>query len=135
MAHPERLYVLECPTNPALARRLVGMARWVVALSYHVQVFAMAEATPMLLLVSGGYYAGKAAGLNAWADGRMPVADLDACSPGQICELVRDLERKRQQYQATLRSAARKMTAVNDRPVEALARCLETSSNKVGHAE
>jgi len=124
MRRPERLFVLECPTDPRLARRLVAMARWVAALSYHLQVFALAEAVPVLLLVSGDYYRQKAAGLNGWTEGRMPMADLDAVSADDLCDRILGLEQHRQGHATVLREAAAKVAAVNDLPVEALARCL-----------
>jgi len=135
MVRPERLFVLECPTDPGLARRLVAMARWVVALSYHVQVFALAEATPTLLLVSGDYYRQKAAGLNGWTERRTPVADLDTVSAEDLCDRITGLEQDRRGHVAVLREAAAKVAAVNDLPVEALAEPLGCGQRREERAE
>jgi len=128
MKHPERLRVLPCPEHPGAARRLVRMACWVVSLSYHLQVFAMVEGTPVLPLVSGGYYRHKAAGLVAWTDDRVPVADLDAAGADEVGQMVRGLETSRSAHAAILKEAAERMRPVNDRPPETLARLVRSPS-------
>ncbi len=130
MNAPHRLRVLPCPTDPGLARRLVAMARWVASLSYHLQVFALAESTPVLLLVSGGYYGLKARGLAAWTRNRVPVADLESCSVEELCRLIGDLEGRSKEYGAILAEAARRIQRVNNIPLEALARALAARRSK-----
>jgi polysaccharide pyruvyl transferase WcaK-like protein len=124
MARPERMRVLTCPSDAGLARRLVAMARWVASLSYHLQVFAIGEGTPVLQLVSGDYYRHKAVGLNGWAQGRLPAVDLGACSSEELCARIASLEVGREEHVAVLRRAARAMAQVNDLPIEALDRSL-----------
>ncbi len=124
MVHRDRLRVLACPSDPGLARRLVSMARWVAPLSYHLQVFAVAEGTPLLQLVSGGYYRHRSAGLDGWAAGRLPMADLGLTSAVELSERLADLERRRREHSEVLARAATAIVKVNDQPVEALVRCL-----------
>ena len=124
MAKPTRLQVLDCPSEPGVARRLVGMARWVVSLSYHLQVFALAEGTPVLPLVRGAYYRAKARGLLGWTDGRLPAASLDEVSECELQNLTERLEEQADNYASILGGAARRIARVNDAPVEALAQAL-----------
>lgn len=128
MADPGRLRVLPCPDYPGVARRLVGMARWVVSLSYHLQVFAMAEGIPVLPLVSGEYYRHKAAGLVAWTDDRVPVADLDAASAREVRRRMEELETCRGAHVAKMKEAVARISPVNDRPPEVLAQLIRSSN-------
>ncbi len=121
MVHRERLRVLACPSDPGLARRLVSMARWVAPLSYHLQVFAIAEGTPLLQIVSGDYYRHRATGLNGWAEGRLPVADLGLTSSAELSEKIADLERHRRKHADALARAAKAVARANEQPIEALA--------------
>ncbi|MCC6580558.1 MAG: polysaccharide pyruvyl transferase family protein [Phycisphaeraceae bacterium] len=67
-----------------LARALVARSRRVVALSYHLQVFALACARPLACLISGDYYRHKAHALLAWLPVSMRfAADIDAVAAGE----------------------------------------------------
>jgi hypothetical protein len=124
MRRPDRLRLLACPSEPGTARRLVAMSDWVVSLSYHLQVFALGESVPVLPLVSGAYYDQKAEGLRGWADGRMPCVDLARASAEELGSAISDLESGADGHRAVLSEAAARIRAVNEEPVEALARAL-----------
>ncbi len=126
MRERERLHVLARPQEPGVARRLVGLSRMVVALSYHLGVFAMAEGVPVLPLVSGPYYRYKARGLASWTAGRLACADLDRMEAVEVAGLMRRLRESRDEQIAVLERAAGEIRGVNDLPVDALRRAVET---------
>jgi len=126
MSRPHRLRLLRCPDRPQVARRLVGMAAWVVSLSYHLQVFALAGQVPMIPLISGPYYRQKARGILGWTGDVVKPIDLDRTPVKDIGGKLGGLLERAGKQRETLRAARARIEKVNDLPLRALARAIGT---------
>jgi polysaccharide pyruvyl transferase WcaK-like protein len=124
MRRPEKLHVLDCPPSAELARAVVQRARWVAALSYHVQVFALAAGRPMCLLTSGRYYGVKARGMRMLVGPQTPLCDLSACDADDIARAMQGLERDGAERCEAIAAVRDRLLRANDLPVDALARAL-----------
>jgi len=121
MSCPERLTVLPRPADARMARGVVAAADWVMSLSYHVQVFAIAAGKPLAALSSGPYYALKAEGMRLLLDGQLPVRDLSAATVASLVETIEGLDACAGQAPPAVSDACRRLREVNDLPIEALA--------------
>lgn len=89
----DRLIIGRSIRDATLTRGIVERCDAVCALSYHLQVFAIAAAKPLICLASGDYYRHKAEALLAWldADLRMLI-DLDSTeNPAEICRRTKEM--------------------------------------------
>lgn len=125
-----RLVTLSGLDDPRLAKSLVWGASGVVALSYHLQVFALSGAIPFLILSQGPYYASKAGGMQQLAGPKTPVLDLDRSDTGRAAHLMATWLRDRAGQIAELRQAQRRIEPVNTLPVQGLLRCLNLYDNE-----
>ncbi|MBL4701361.1 MAG: polysaccharide pyruvyl transferase family protein [Phycisphaeraceae bacterium] len=85
----EQIKVAATITDPQLARSLVERSHSVVALSYHLQVFAIAASKPFICLTSGPYYEHKAKAILDWVDPEFRfLINLDDASlnPDLVCD-------------------------------------------------
>lgn len=115
--------------DPLLAKALVWGASGVVALSYHLQVFALSGAIPFVILTQGPYYRAKADGMQRLAGGTTPVLELPGTDPGQAAHRLGRWLRDRAGQIAELRHSQRRIESVNTLPVQGLMRCLNLYDN------
>jgi polysaccharide pyruvyl transferase WcaK-like protein len=121
MERPERLRVLESVAHVALVRQIIAMSSWVLSLSYHLQVFALASARPFGILASGAYYLAKARGMSGLTGGLAPLLDLGAATPADLAQTMECLEHQDDSLISGLRLVGQRIARVNDAPVDALA--------------
>lgn len=124
MKHPEKLIVLPCPHDVSLAKRVVSMGRWSLALSYHVQVFAFGAGRPVGLLSSGAYYDIKARGMRMMLGQSTPFIDLGTIGPEGLAASIEKLDGEPAGMIAEIEAARATIDGVCDDPPAALARAL-----------
>ena len=121
MRDPGKLVVLPTPADARMARGIVAAAQWAMALSYHVQVFAMAAGRPMAALTSGPYYGVKAEGMRLLVGDSLPVCDLATATVASLVRVIEALDGYQGQAWPAALEAREKIQQANDLPVEALA--------------
>ena len=80
--------------DAALVRGLVDRCHSVVALSYHLQVFAISAAKPFICLVSGIYYQHKVKAVQGWVDSAFHLSinlDQPNTDPQETCDRLEEL--------------------------------------------
>lgn len=135
MKHPERMVVLPCPRDVALAKRIVGMGRWTLALSYHVQVFGFSAGRPVGLISSGAYYDIKARGMKMLLGESTPFVDLSRTGPEGIAGVMERLDSEPSEMLADIRSARELIDPVCDDPPRELAAALGITPAPIGQGE
>lgn len=125
MKQPEKLIVLKGIKNAQLVKQLVNMSQWVIALSYHLQVFAFSTETPMAILTSGDYYAVKAIGMQMLVGKDIPLIDLEKISSDVIAKIIKKLESERKKYVTNLNKRKFLIKKNNDVPINALVRSVK----------
>ncbi len=119
-----KMNVLKSVPSASIAKRIVGMARWSICLSYHVQVFSLAEETPMTILSSGDYYSVKARGMQRLLGNSVPFVDLDTASVSECCEAIEGMKKEHGRIADALKMAKTNVMRNNEKPVEALVQSL-----------
>lgn len=127
MRDPARLIVLPTPEDARMARGIVAVAEWVMSLSYHVQVFAMAAGRPLAALTSGPYYAVKAEGMRLLLGDRLPVCDLATATVASLASVIEFLDGCHGRAWPAALDARQRIQLANDLPVEALAAAVAES--------
>lgn len=126
MLNPEKFQVLRTTRNVHLVRRLVDMASWTMALSYHVQVFSLSSARPMALLSSGKYYSIKARGMQMLVGNGIPLIDIEQTSVQELCSCMEYLDSNPSSMIDALNKSRSLVQGVNDGPIKALAQTLRS---------
>jgi len=124
MQKPEKLQVLKTTRDVSVAKGVIMKSQGVIALSYHVQVFALSAAKPIIILTSGSYYKVKAEGMRRLLKGSAPLIDLEEDGVDTITQLIRDWLHGAKQQSRNLANIRQQLLEVNDAPVEALVAAL-----------
>lgn len=117
MRHGDRLRVLTGNRDPRFAKSLVWHSSGVIALSYHLQVFAFGGGIPFIILTQGAYYRSKAEGMRNLAGSMTPVVDAEKATIPVIERALGSWMQSRAGQVAQIEASRRRVKAVNDQPV------------------
>ncbi len=124
--------------DPSLAKALVWRSSGVVALSYHLQVFALSGAIPFVILTQGRYYFPKASGMRLLAGTKTPLLDLSIPEAATARVVLAGWMAGRAAQIADLRASQRRIEPINTMPVEALLHHLhfyDKSNKRIQHED
>lgn len=128
----DKLIVLPTIKDAQLAKGVVSLASGVIALSYHVQVFALWAGVPFLILTSGDYYQVKSSGMSMLLKNQVSVIDLKSdFSLNRAKHLICKWLEERESQKILLRAVRVEILKVNDGPINALVEAIkEKNENK-----
>lgn len=112
-----RFLILSGNRDPRLAKTLVWNSSGVIALSYHLQVFAFGGGIPFVILTQGAYYRTKAEGMRKLAGSMTPVVDAEKATCPGIERALGSWFRMRAEQVAQIKASRRRVKAVNDQPL------------------
>lgn len=92
MALSQRLLLLPECRDVTVIKRIVGMARFSLGLSYHIHVFSLSQGHPALILYTGDYYRYKSDGLLGFYGEPNSALDLNTTEDGQVLTAVAKIE-------------------------------------------
>lgn len=127
MKHPEKCHILPSTENVRIVRALVERSRAVFSLSYHVQVFALAAAKPLLILTCGDYYRVKSQGMRDLAGALAPVIALDQDDEETLLQTFQAWMKDWENQKPALRELRGSILNCNDLPLTALENAIEQS--------
>lgn len=117
MRHGDRVRILSGNRDPRLAKSIVWNSSGVIALSYHLQVFAFGGGIPFIILTQGPYYRSKAEGMRNLAGPKTPMVDAEKTTFSGIEGALGSWLRLRAEQVAQIERSRRRVKAVNDQPV------------------
>jgi polysaccharide pyruvyl transferase WcaK-like protein len=115
-----KMTVLTGVDDPSLIKSIVWNASGVIALSYHLQVFALSGSIPFIILTQGRYYGEKSASMGELVGGTTPVLDLQHTDAYRCVQVFREWFDARAIQIKDLERVGRQITAVNDYPLHQL---------------
>lgn len=84
MRHPERFLQAPLCKNVRTIKGAVGRAHYAIALSYHINVFALSQGRPAIFIYTGDYYRYKVDGLLGFYGDQSRAFDLQKSSPEDV---------------------------------------------------
>lgn len=117
MRHGDRLRILTGNRDPRYAKSLVWNSSGVIALSYHLQVFAFGGGIPFFILTQGAYYRSKAMGMRNLAGSMTPVVDAEKATISSITRALGSWFQSRAGQVAEIEASRRRVETVNEQPV------------------